>query len=173
MGPVANALTIPGVLERRAAAAPSSLALIAEDGATLTYGELGEQVRVAARALLGLGIDAGDRVALWAPNSVDWVVASLATAMAGAVLVPLNTRWHLGEVLDVVDRAGCALWLAQDGFLGTPMAGPATPGAATCRVRRAGGRAGCRRARVGRPARRVRTVVGHRVGRTFSAGADP
>jgi HIP---CoA ligase len=125
MGPVAGALTIPGVLERGVAAHPSGTAIVAGLGARLTYEELGDRVRVAARALLDLGVEAGARVALWAPNSPDWVVASFASASIGAALVPLNTRWHLSEVLEVVERADCAAWLVADEFLGTPMAGPA------------------------------------------------
>ena len=118
MGPVAAELTIPGVLERTRLATPAATALVAEAGARVTYDELYEQVRVAASALIAMGVEPGRCVALWAPNSVEWVVASLATACVGAALVPFNTRWRVGEVLDLVRRADCALWLAADDFLG-------------------------------------------------------
>jgi HIP---CoA ligase len=118
VGPVAAELTIPGVLERARLATPAATALVAEAGARVTYDELYEQVRVAASALIAMGVEPGRCVALWAPNSVEWVVASLATACVGAALVPCNTRWLVGEVLDLVRRADCALWLAADDFLG-------------------------------------------------------
>jgi acyl-CoA synthetase (AMP-forming)/AMP-acid ligase II len=112
---VASELTIPGVLERTRLATPAATALVGENGVPVTYDELHEQVRVAARALLGLGVEPSRCVALWAPNSVEWVVASLATACVGAALVPCNTRWRVGEVLELVRRADCALWLAPAG----------------------------------------------------------
>jgi HIP---CoA ligase len=125
---IAPAATIPGLLERCRAEHASSPALVSA-GERVSYADLEERVRVAARVLLDLGVEPGSRVALWAPNSVDWVVASLATACAGAQLVPLNTRWRLHEVLDLVARARCAVWVVQDEFLGVPMAGPAAEAA--------------------------------------------
>ena len=89
---VAAELTLPGLLERRCAEHRVRTALVAETGERVTYADLLERVRVAARALLHLGVERGARVALWAPNSVEWVVVSLASSFAGAELVPLNTR---------------------------------------------------------------------------------
>jgi acyl-CoA synthetase (AMP-forming)/AMP-acid ligase II len=126
--PVAPAETIPGVLERSSADRATSTALVSDDE-RVSYAELVERVRVAGRVLLDLGVERGGRVGLWAPNSVDWVVASLATACAGAQLVPLNTRWRTHEVLDLVARARCDVWLVQDEFLGVPMAGSAAEAA--------------------------------------------
>jgi acyl-CoA synthetase (AMP-forming)/AMP-acid ligase II len=127
--PLAAELTIPGLLERRCAEHRDRTALVAESGERVTYGDLLERVRVAARALLHLGVEPGARVALWAPNSVEWVVTSLATAFAGAELVPLNTRWHVHEVLDLVVRSRCAVWFVPDEFLGAPMAASAVSAA--------------------------------------------
>ena len=47
--------------------------------------------------MIDLGVRAGDRVAIWSPNTWHWVVACLATTYAGGVLVPLNTRYTAGE----------------------------------------------------------------------------
>ena len=118
MGPVAHELTIPGLLERSCAAHPQAGALAVPGGARVTYADLLERVRVGARVLLDFEVGAGERVAVWAPNSIEWVVASLAVASIGAQLVPLNTRWQLSEVLPLVERAGCGVWLAEDAFLG-------------------------------------------------------
>ena len=57
----------------------------------------------AARALLASGIERGDRVAVWAPNSLEWIVAALGVTTAGGVLVPVNTRFRGAEAAYVLD----------------------------------------------------------------------
>src|SRR3546814_14758312 len=64
-------------------------ALISQ-GRSLTYADLRDEVRRAAAARIELGIRAGDRVAIWSPNTWHWVVACLGTHCAGGVVVPLN-----------------------------------------------------------------------------------
>ncbi|MFJ6985111.1 MULTISPECIES: FadD3 family acyl-CoA ligase [unclassified Streptomyces] len=107
------------------------------DGRTrVTYGELGARVERAAAACLAYGVRAGDRVAVWAPNSLDWITAALGAVSAGAVLVPLNTRFKGGEAAEVLARSGARLLFVTGTFLGTsyvaslrraagPAAGPA------------------------------------------------
>ena len=60
----------------------------------------------AARALLASGIERGDRVAVWAPNSLEWIVAALGVTTAGGVLVPVNTRFKGAEAAYVLARSG-------------------------------------------------------------------
>ena len=55
---------------------------------------------------------------LWAPNSIDWVVAALAVTYAGGTLVPANSRYTAHEVADIVDRTDATLVVIADGFLG-------------------------------------------------------
>ena len=89
------------------------------DGATrITYAELAERVEAFARALLAHGTEPGDRVALWAPNSWRWIVAALGTVCAGAVLVPLNTRYKGPEAGYILGRSAARLLVVDDGFLG-------------------------------------------------------
>jgi acyl-CoA synthetase (AMP-forming)/AMP-acid ligase II len=85
---------------------------------TLTYGELLRDVRSVAAAYRTRGLGPGDRVVVWAPNSIDWVVAALAVSYAGGTLVPVNSRYTGHEVADIVDRTGAVLVLLADGFLG-------------------------------------------------------
>ena len=91
----------------------------------LTFAELAERVRVAAGAFAALGVEKGDRVALWAPNSAEWIVAAFGLLTAGGVLVPVNTRYKTDEAHDIVQRSGAKAVLVQQGFLGLEFTGPA------------------------------------------------
>ncbi|MDX6745149.1 FadD3 family acyl-CoA ligase [Actinocorallia sp. A-T 12471] len=97
------------------------------DGPTrLGFGDLATRVRVAAGAFASAGVGRGDRVAIWAPNSVEWIVAAFGLLTAGGVLVPVNTRFRAEEAADVVVRGGARLLLVRGGFLGRDY--PAPPG---------------------------------------------
>lgn len=91
-----------------------------EDGERrISYAELPEHMLRVTRALLAAGITQGDRVVIWAPNSIDWVVLAVGLQAAGAVLVPLNTRMKGAEAADIVARSGARLAFVQGQFLGT------------------------------------------------------
>ena len=85
---------------------------------TVSFAELHRQVRELARRYVGHGLGAGERVVVWGPNSIEWVVAALATHYAGATLVPANSRYTGHEVADIVDRTGATTVMVHDGFLG-------------------------------------------------------
>jgi acyl-CoA synthetase (AMP-forming)/AMP-acid ligase II len=108
--------TTPAVLDRIARELPDHLALVTAHK-TLTYAELRAEVRQAAAAMIELGVCAGDRVAIWSPNTWHWVVACLATHYAGAVVVPLNTRYTAGEAADILARTAAPLLIAMGEFL--------------------------------------------------------
>ncbi|MEV4786515.1 FadD3 family acyl-CoA ligase [Streptomyces tuirus] len=92
---------------------------VVEGRTRVTYAELGARVERAAAACLATGAEPGDRVAIWAPNSLDWIVAALGAVSAGAVLVPLNTRFKGAEAADVLRRSGARLLFVTGTFLGT------------------------------------------------------
>ncbi|MEU6945330.1 FadD3 family acyl-CoA ligase [Streptomyces sp. NPDC046316] len=90
------------------------------DGRTrVSYEELGERVERAAAACLAAGVERGDRVAIWAPNTLDWIVSALGAVTAGAVLVPLNTRFKGTEAAYVLSRSRAKLLFVTGTFLGT------------------------------------------------------
>ncbi|WP_028644396.1 FadD3 family acyl-CoA ligase [Nocardioides sp. URHA0020] len=89
-----------------------------QDGESVSFLELLRRVRRTARGYVALGLEPGDRVCVWAPNSIGWVVAALAASYAGGVLVPVNSRYTGHEVADVVDRTGARIVVVEDGFLG-------------------------------------------------------
>jgi HIP---CoA ligase len=91
----------------------------------LTFAEVTERIRCAAGAFADLGIAKGERVAIWAPNSADWIIAAFGLLTAGAVLVPVNTRFKTEEAGDVIARSGAKAVLVQQGFLGQDYVTPA------------------------------------------------
>src|SRR6202171_4295307 len=109
--------TVPAVLDRIADQLPDHHALITDDR-RLTFAGLRTEVRRAAAAMIDLGVGAGDRVAIWSPNTWHWVVACLATHYAGGVVVPLNTRYTAGEATDILARTDAPLLVAMGEFLG-------------------------------------------------------
>ncbi|MFD0211480.1 FadD3 family acyl-CoA ligase [Streptomyces hirsutus] len=110
-------LTIPGALDLAVHRAPDREALVDGD-VRLTWTQLRDQVRAAVKSLIALGTRRGDRIAVWAPNSHRWVVAALAVASAGAVLVPVNTRYKGGEARWLLERGAARLLFVENGFLG-------------------------------------------------------
>jgi acyl-CoA synthetase (AMP-forming)/AMP-acid ligase II len=94
------------------------------DGPTrMSYAELGGRVREATAAAMASGIEPGDRAAIWAPNSVEWVIAALGLVSAGAALVPLNTRFKGEEAAYVLARSSAKLLVVADGFLDADYSG--------------------------------------------------
>lgn len=83
----------------------------------LTFTELAHRVRTAAGAFANLGVEKGDRVAIWAPNSAEWMVAAFGLLTAGGVLVPVSTRFRAAEAADVINRSGAKAVLVQENFL--------------------------------------------------------
>lgn len=91
----------------------------------LTFTQIVERIRCAAGAFADLGIDKGDRVAVWAPNSAEWIVAAFGLLTAGGVLVPVNTRFKTDEAGDIIARSGAKAVLVQKGFLDQDYTAPA------------------------------------------------
>ncbi|MEV7560217.1 FadD3 family acyl-CoA ligase [Streptomyces sp. NPDC089795] len=104
----------------RAAAAQYADREAVVDGRTrISYTQLGERVERAAAACVAAGIEPGDRVAVWAPNTLEWIVSALGAVSAGAVLVPLNTRFKGTEAAYVLERSRARLLFVTGTFLGT------------------------------------------------------
>jgi acyl-CoA synthetase (AMP-forming)/AMP-acid ligase II len=120
-GPLAAAGTIPGVVERAATAYAGHPALIGQSG-IVTFDELLELVRSAARALIDAGVGSGDRVAIWGPNTPEWAMASLAVLFAGGSVVPVNMRYTAVEAAALVSRARCRVVLAEGEWGGRSLA---------------------------------------------------
>ena len=81
-----------------------------------TYGELLEQVDRAARALLALGVERGDRVGIWSPNRAEWMVTQYAAAKVGAILVNINPAYRLRELEYALAQSGVSVLVAARAF---------------------------------------------------------
>src|SRR5438270_5289102 len=110
--------TLPGLWASAAERFGDAEALV-DAPVRFTFRQLHGAVREAARALIALGVQPGDRVAIWAPNTWEWVVALGGLHTAGAVLVPLNTRFKGQEAAYILAKSGAKLLLAVTEFLGT------------------------------------------------------
>lgn len=94
------------------------LALVS-DTERLTYAALATDARALAAGLIALGVTPGDRVAIWLPNSADWLVAHWAATLVGAILAPLNTRYKPAEARHILADCGAAALVMRDRFLQT------------------------------------------------------
>ena len=112
-------LTIPAVLAAAAKATPDRVAIENEDGSRLTFSELLNACRRAAAAFVAYGIKPGDKIAIWAPNSAPWIMATIGVQMAGGILVPLNTRLKGREAAYILNRSGARILFTVRDFLKT------------------------------------------------------
>jgi HIP---CoA ligase len=109
--------TIPALVQA-AAAEYGDAEAVADGERRVSFAELADLTRRAAADCIRRGVQPGDRVAIWAPNSLDWVVAALGALTAGAALVPLNTRFKAGEAAWILDRSRAVLTYCSPPFLG-------------------------------------------------------
>jgi len=113
--------TTPGLLRAAAEEHADREAVVdrsVEPAVRLTFRDLRERADALAAALVDAGIAPGDRVAIWAPNCWEWIVALFGLHSAGAVLVPLNTRYKGLEAADILRRSRSRLLFTVEGFLG-------------------------------------------------------
>jgi fatty-acyl-CoA synthase len=85
-------------------------------GARLTYAELDAAVDRLASGLIAAGIAKGERVGIWAPNCVEWVLVQFATAKVGAILVNINPAYRTHELEYALRQAGVKLLVSARAF---------------------------------------------------------
>ena len=139
---------------------------IADGDVRFSFAELGAAGWRTARAFLAAGIAPGDRVAIWAPNVAEWVLAAIGAQSVGAVVVPISTR-NKGRDRHVLRKSGARLLLTIAGFLDTDYVGMLRPGGHPC-PRSSGSCRCCRRAT---PVRSAGPTSSPRGGRARVGGA--
>ena len=114
--------TIPAVIDRAVRLFGDREGVV--DGASakavrLSFTELAAEIDRTAQAFIGSGIHPGDRICIWAPNGLRWLLAALGAYRAGAILVPLNTRFKGSEAAYVLRTAGVRTLFTVTDFLDT------------------------------------------------------
>lgn len=109
--------TIGNVFDKTAEQFPDQEALIVcHQKIRWTYRELQQKVDELAVGLLALGIEPGDRVGIWGPNSYEWVLTQYATAKIGAIMVCLNPAYRLYELEFALNKVECKAVVAAECF---------------------------------------------------------
>ena len=99
--------TIGDNLARTAAAHPEREAVVERaTGRRMTYAEFDRTVDDLARGLLALELGTGDRVGIWAPNCLEWMLVQYATARVGVILVNINPAYRSHELSYVLQQSG-------------------------------------------------------------------
>jgi acyl-CoA synthetase (AMP-forming)/AMP-acid ligase II len=106
--------SLVAMLRESVVASPHAEALAEVGGDRVSYRELWDRAARVAGGLRDLGIRPGDRVAVRLPNSVDWLLAFVGGLMAGAIVVPVNTRFTPAEADYVVSDSGSAFRFEPD-----------------------------------------------------------
>lgn len=121
-------VSIPNAARVAAAKWPQAEALV-EGDERWSFAELERRMLESVGAAIAAGVEPGDRVALWGPNSAAWIVAALGIQGAGGILVPVNTRFKAEEVAHVLRTSGAKMLVSVGDFLGTDYIGMLLAGA--------------------------------------------
>lgn len=92
---------------------------VRENEVTTSYSELVEQVHQVAAAFVASGVQPADRIAIWAPNQLEFILVTLGAQFIGATMTPLNTRYRGHEAHDILQRSQASILFVSNGFLGT------------------------------------------------------
>ena len=109
--------TIPDVLRETVARhGPRDAVVLPREGRTLSYYDLDREVDALASGLLALGLRKGDRVGLWSPNRLEWILVQFATARFGAILVNINPAYRPVELEYALNKVGCKALITAEAF---------------------------------------------------------
>lgn len=112
-----STLTVFGLLAETAARFPERQAVVfREQGVDWTWREFIAHVDTFAAGLISLGLKKGDRVGIWSPNRVEWLVTQFATARVGLILVNINPAYRLAELEYAINKVGCKALVAAESF---------------------------------------------------------
>jgi len=111
--------TIGQVVNEAASTHPDKVALVHPDsGVRYDYHRFLSEINTAARGLMRLGIQKGDRVSLWAPNIPEWIISQVALAKIGAILVPVDHGAGKDELGYILEQSGSGSLMMTSGLAG-------------------------------------------------------
>ncbi|MBS0395168.1 MAG: AMP-binding protein [Proteobacteria bacterium] len=112
--------TVDAVLKAAVAGGPDRPALIVpHQGVRFTYRELDAAVERVARGLVALGLEPGERIGIWAPNCVEWLLTMFGAARAGLILVNINPAYRSAELDYALRLVGCRALVFAGAFKGS------------------------------------------------------
>jgi fatty-acyl-CoA synthase len=96
------------VLKAAALNTPEALALVVtHQGVRMSFAEFDREVERCARGLVASGLKAGDRIGIWAPNCLEWMLTMFGAARAGLILVNINPAYRVSELKYALAQVGC------------------------------------------------------------------
>ena len=90
--------------------------IVRHQGVRITYAELRERVETLACGLLRLGLEPGDRIGIWSPSNLEWVLTQFAAAKAGLILVNINLAYLRRELEYALNKVGCRALVVSPKF---------------------------------------------------------
>jgi fatty-acyl-CoA synthase len=109
--------TVGDNLDRIARRFPNSDAVVSvHQNRRLTYARFAAETDRLAKAFLAAGVEHGERVGIWSPNSLEWVLVQYATAKIGAILVNVNPAYRLSELEYALRQSGVSTLVALDRY---------------------------------------------------------
>ena len=90
--------------------------VVRHQGIRWSYRQLGDAVDAFAAGLLALDLQPGDRIGIWSPNNIEWVIAQFATAKAGLILVNINPAYRKGELSYTLKKVACKTLILASSF---------------------------------------------------------
>jgi len=110
-------MTIPAMLARTVKAWPDrEAAIFTQQNIRWTWTEFAAEIDRLAAGLLALGTQKGDRVGIWSPNRVEWLLTQFATARIGAILVCINPAYRKSELEYALNKVGCSTLIMAAAF---------------------------------------------------------
>jgi HIP---CoA ligase len=110
--------TLPQLVAHVASRYGEELFCVGETGEPISFAGFNQRVADLGGRLLGMGVSPGARVAIWAPNSTEWIIAAAAIECIGAMMVPINTRFKGFEARYVLEKARASALFTVGDFLG-------------------------------------------------------
>jgi fatty-acyl-CoA synthase len=90
--------------------------IVRQQGIRWSYRQFGEAVDAFAAGLLGLDLQPGDRIGIWSPNNIEWLITQFASAKAGLILVNINPAYRKAELSYTLQKVGCKALILASAF---------------------------------------------------------
>ena len=110
-------LTIPALLTQTASRFPDhEAAVFSSQNERLTYQQLAHRVNQLAAGLVAIGLVKGQRIGIWSPNRLEWLLIQFASARIGLILVNINPAYRLSELEYALKQSGCTALILAESF---------------------------------------------------------